>query len=134
MEAGHVLEHVRHLHSDVARQTMDVLARLEIVAKVVIDAAARVEKGIATRGGVAGISLDIQAKQIVVHPDFLWVTGISGTVLGALRLFAAQCRKADLLANRGVARLPVGPCRKTLSFGIKSCRKSPTKKSDEPKL
>lgn len=45
MEADHVLAHMRHLHSDVAQQTFDLVTKLEAVTKVVVDSAAQVKEG-----------------------------------------------------------------------------------------
>lgn len=45
MDGEHILANMRHLHSDAAQQTLEVLARLESVASGVVNAAQQVEKG-----------------------------------------------------------------------------------------
>lgn len=45
MEADHVLAQMRHLHSDAAQRTIEILGKLEEVSAVVVDAAAQVQKG-----------------------------------------------------------------------------------------
>lgn len=45
MEAEHVLANMRHLHSDVTQQTLDVLQKLQETAKIVVDAAAAINSG-----------------------------------------------------------------------------------------
>lgn len=44
MDAEHILANVRHLHSDVANTTIQVVERLNQVAKIVTDSAAKVEQ------------------------------------------------------------------------------------------